>query len=270
MSERMDLSFLDRPDLLEIIFPVVYSSFYISSYLEPFPDDVTVYSVDVDEGVQINCGFWISDRECPSILYFHGNGETAAGHDWIAPFYNQKGVNLFVTDYRGYGTSNGNPTVSNMISDTHALFKGFKELIRQEGFNESTFLMGRSLGSIPAIELAYHHQEEICGLIIESGSANNFRRLWEYLDIKDKDTILGEQSLFLNKTKIRHIHKPTLIIHGEYDEILLVEEGKELYQNSGARNKEILIVPGAGHNDIMIANQQLYFDKIEEFIKAYS
>jgi len=269
MSDQMDLSFMDRPELLEIIFPVVYSSFYLSDYLESFPSNVPTYSIEVEEGIQINCGFWTSSHEHPSILYFHGNGEAAAGHDWIASFYNQRGINLFVTDYRGYGTSKGNPTVSNMISDTHALFKGFREIIRQENFSESLFLMGRSLGSIPAIELAYHYQEEVCGLIIESGSANNFRRLWNYIDIKGKEAILGEQSPFLNKVKIQHVHKPTLIIHGEYDEILPVGEGKELYQSSGSPDKEILIISGAGHNDIMIANQELYFDKIEQFIKAH-
>ena len=130
--------------------------------------------------------------------------------------------------------------------------------------------MGRSLGSIPAIELAYHHQDDISGLIIESGSANNFSRMWSYLDIKDREDVLGNESLFLNKVKIRYINKPTLIIHGEYDEILPVGEGKELYQNSGAKDKEVLIIPGAGHNDIMVTNQKLYFNTIETFIKANS
>jgi len=130
--------------------------------------------------------------------------------------------------------------------------------------------MGRSLGSMPAIELALNYQDEICGLIIESGAANNFRRLWNYLGITENKTILGEESLFLNKVKIRQVHKPTLIIHGEYDQIISVQEGEELYQNSGTRNKEILIIPGADHNDIMVVKQDLYFDTIEQFIKAYS
>ena len=129
--------------------------------------------------------------------------------------------------------------------------------------------MGRSLGSLPAIELAFHYQEEVCGLIVESGSANNLRRLWEYLDDTVKQSILSEGSLFLNKVKIRHIHKPTLIIHGEYDQILPATEGQELYQNSGAEDKKLLIIPGADHNDVMVVAQGLYFGTIEEFIRTY-
>jgi len=269
MSYQMDLSFLDRPEILEVIFPLAYSPFHSFNYPQPFPTDVLGYSIEVESGIKISCGFWVSGKEYPSILYFHGNGETAADHDWIAPLYNQRGINLFVADYRGYGSSGGKPTISNMIGDTHAIFKGFQEIIEQGGFKKSLFLMGRSLGSVSAIELAFNYQDEICGLIIESGSANNFRRLWGHLAVPDKETIFSEKSLFLNMGKIRQVCQPTLIIHGEYDEVISVEDGKELYRSSGTRDKEILIIPEAGHNDIMLVKQSLYFDTIEKFIKAY-
>ncbi len=270
MSYLTDLSSLDQPEVLEVIFPLVYSPFYLPDYLKLFPSDVPNYSIEVEEGIKINCGFWVSGKECPSILHFHGNGETVASHGWVAPFYNQRGINLFVADYRGYGSSNGKPTISNMIGDAHTIFKGFKEVITKEGFKRSLFLMGRSLGSMPAIELAFNYQDEIRGLIIESGAANNLRRLWDYLEITNKKAVLGEESLFLNKVKIRQVRKPTLIIHGEYDQIISVKEGEELYQSSGAQDKRILIIPGADHNNIMIVEQNLYFDTIEKFVKAYS
>ena len=265
----MDLSLLDRPEILEVIFPVVYSPFDLPNYIQFSSADVLSYSIEVEEGIKINCGFWVSGKEDPSILYFHGNGETVATHDWVAPFYNQRGINLFVADYRGYGSSNGKPTISNMIGDAHTIFKGFNEIISKEGFNRSLFLMGRSLGSMPAIELAFNYQDEICGLIIESGAANNFRRLWDYLGITEKEAVLSEESPFLNKVKIRQVHKPTLIIHGEYDQIIPVEEGEELYRNSGAQEKNILVIPGADHNDIMVVKQSLYFDTIQEFVKSH-
>ncbi len=270
MSYQVDLSFLDRPEILEVIFPVVYSPFYRLNYPQFSPAEVPSYSIEVEEGIKISCGFWVSGQEYPSILYFHGNGETVASHDWVAPFYNQRGINLFVADYRGYGSSDGKPTISNMISDAHTIFKGFKDIIEKEDFKRSLFLMGRSLGSMPAIELAFNYQDEICGLIIESGAANNFRRLWSYLGITEKEAILSEERLFLNRVKIRQVRQPTLIIHGEYDQLISVKEGEELYQSSGAQDKRILIIPGADHNDVMIVKQNLYFDTIEEFVKAYS
>jgi len=263
----MDLSSFNRPEILEVIFPIAYSPFGLPDFLTVSPHDVPTYAIEVEEGVSIRCGFWVAGKGCPSILYFHGNGETVASHDFIAPLYVQKGINLFVADYRGYGSSDGKPTISNMIADTHPIFRGFKEVIREEGFDNSIFLMGRSLGSIPAIELGFNYQNEIRGLIVESGSANNFRRLRDYAGVAEGTTI-DEESPFLNKVKVRQITKPTLIIHGEYDQIMPVSEGKELYENSGAEDKRILIIPGAGHNDLMLMGQRSYFDTVEDFVKT--
>jgi len=265
----MDLSFLDRPEILEVIFPVAYSPFGLPEFLQGPTRDVPIYAIEVEDGVRIRCGFWVAGKRCPSILYFHGNGETVASHEWIAPFYIQKGINLFVADYRGYGSSDGKPTISNMVADTHPIFKGFKEVIKKEGFRDSIFVMGRSLGSVPAIEVAFNYQDEIRGLIVESGSANNSRRLRDYAGTTERIT-LDEESPFLNKVKVRQITKPTLIIHGEYDQIMPVSEGKELYRSSGAENKRILIIPGAGHNDLMVMSQVTYFDTVGDFVNTHS
>jgi len=265
----VDLSFLDRPEILGTIFPLAYSNFDLPEFMRGSPRDVATYAIEVEDGVRVVCGFWVAGKKCPSILYFHGNGETVAGHDWIAPFYMQKGINLFVVDYRGYGSSEGKPTISNMIADTHPIFNGFREIIGREGFRGSIFVMGRSLGSTPAIETALNYQDRIQGLIVESGSANNFRRLWEYMGTSGVEVSPGEENPLLNKVKIRQITKPTLIIHSEYDQIIPVSEGKELYQNSGAKDRRILIIPGAGHNDIMMMAEDTYFNTIEEFVKTY-
>ncbi len=97
---------------------------------------------------------------------------------------------------------------------------------------------------------------------------NNLRRLWGYFPANQKQAIVGEDSLFLNKVKIRSIRIPTLIIHGEQDQILPVSEGHELYQNSGAKDRRLLVIPGADHNDIMVVNEKLYFGTIDDFVKG--
>ncbi len=265
----MDLSFLDQPDILETVFPVVYSPLFSFNCLDPSFMTVPTYPVEVEAGIKINCANWVAGKEHPSILFFHGNGEMAVDYDWIAPFYNRRGINLFVADYRGYGSSDGKPTISNMLGDAQAIYLSFKEMMRQEGFNRSLFVMGRSLGSMPAIELAFSYQDEIKGLIIESGSANNFRRLWHFLRAEERELISGE-SLFLNKVKVRQVYKPTLIIHGQFDQAVSDEEIEELYRNSGAQDKKTLVIPGADHNDIMICDPDLYFGTIEKFVKDNS
>ncbi|MFC2036022.1 alpha/beta hydrolase [Chloroflexota bacterium] len=269
MSHEMNLSFLEIPEILEAVFPLVYSPFSQGGYLQSNPAGAKIQPVQVDKGINIYCGFWVQSQYSPSILYFHGNGETVASHEWIAPLYNRLGINLFVAEYRGYGASGGQPTVKNMLNDAHVILTSFQEVIKSEGFKGSIFLMGRSLGSLPAVELAFHRQDEINGLIIESGWASNLRRLWNFLGDTEKRLFLAEDSVFLNKVKMRQISKPTLIIHGESDQLVPATEGYELYQNSGAKDKELLIIPAADHNDIMIVDQNLYFNTIDKFVRTY-
>jgi len=266
MLQPMDLSYLDRPEVLEVLFPLAYSPLFLPAPSPPV--NAPTYPIETEEGIIINCNFWIAGKENPTILYFHGNGETVADHEWIAPYYNRRGINLFVADYRGYGSSDGKPTISNMLRDAQAVFQGFREIIKGEGFKESLFVMGRSLGSLPAVELAYNQQDGIKGLIVESGTANNFRRLWSSVGISEDVPVLNEDSLFLNKVKIRYVKKPVLIIHGETDELIPVGNGEELYQNAGTKEKRILIITGAGHNDVMMVDPELYFGSIEEFVTA--
>jgi uncharacterized protein len=227
MSQPDDLSFLDKPEILEIIFPIAYSHFDMES---PRTESLSAatHFIEVEKGIKIGCKYFRVHKEYPSILYFHGNGETIFDQDWVASLYNKIGINLFMTDYRGYGVSDGKPTFSNLLSDSHKIYKSFKKIVDQEGYCPDIFVMGRSLGSIPAVEIAFQFQNGIKGLIIESGSSRNFPFLLSFLTSGELHNLGGIP--FLNKDKIRSVSIPTLIIHGELDEIIPVQEGKELFQ----------------------------------------
>lgn len=268
MSHETDISFLDKPEILEVIFPVAYSPFLFGPPSRGNIPGANTYFVEVDDAIRVACGMWVLGKEHPTILYFHGNGEEAGDYELIARFFNQIGVNLFIADYRGYGLSNGKPTISNMVKDSHKVFRELKKILAGEGYSSSIFLMGRSLGSIPAMEIAYHYQDELKGLIIESGAANNLKRLWGYLADPEKEKLLT--GTFLNKEKIRSVTIPTCIIHGEYDHILPVHEGLELYENSGSVDKDVLIITAADHNDLMMRGQKQYFGTIRGFVAKYA
>jgi fermentation-respiration switch protein FrsA (DUF1100 family) len=253
---QADYSALDRPEILAFVF-------YPRKDFTRTPSNASDYFIPVDEGVSISCRFYVYDRSSPSILYFHGNGEVVSDHDYIAPMYNQLGINLFVADYRGYGASQGRPTLSNTVSDAPVIFKAFVDILHRENYIRDIFVMGRSLGSISAIEIAYCYQEEMRGLIIESGFAALINLLSHLgfpaapLGIKDPE--------FPNLARIRTITAPALIIHGEYDQIIPVTEGEALFHNSAARDKRLLVIPGANHNDIIWIGRESYFQAIKEF-----
>ena len=170
MSHKdVDLSFLDRPEILKIAFHPRKSS------IKPSRPNAKNYFIEVEKGIKIGCRFYSKRLDFPSLLIFHGDGATVDDYDLFAPFFNEIGINPFVVDYRGYGFSDGIPTMTNMIQDSHKIFKGFSEIVQEHGSRRSLFVMGRSLGSIPAIEVVYRHQNDVQGLIIESAPASNLR-----------------------------------------------------------------------------------------------
>ncbi len=221
--------------------------------------------VEVDDGVSICCRFYPVRIDGPNILYFHGNGETAPDYDYVAPLYSERGLNLFVADYRGYGMSGGSPACTSMIKDAHPVFDDLGVFLQNGGFTGGLFVMGRSLGSAPAIELARHYQPRLKGLIVESGFASAGKQLArlgvEHL-FRDEKEHVG----FGNDLKIKEVRIPTLIIHGERDEIIPAAEGRTLYELSGATEKYSLFIPGAGHNDILVLGMQAYMEAVETFI----
>lgn len=252
--------FLDRPEILQFIF---YPRKDFTH--KPSVPDATNHFIPVEEGISIGCRLYSCNPNSPNILFFHGNGEIVSDYDHIAPIYNQKGINLFVADYRGYGLSGGSPTFTSMISDAHKIFKGFCEILKESHYTGSLFVMGRSLGSASAIELAYHYQQQIKGLIIESGFANAIE-LFEHLGFPAKSLGFTEESRFSNLIKVRSISIPTLIIHAEYDSLIPLKQAKSLFDNIPTKEKHLVIIPGADHNNIMALGMEQYFKAIEEFI----
>lgn len=261
-DQDIDLSFLDRPEIQGIVFYPRKSS------VKRLATNAKDRFIEVEKGIKIGCRYHTVGKDCPSLLYFHGNATVVDDMDLFAPLYNDIGVNLFVASYRGYGLSDGTPTVTNMIRDSHQILEGFKRIVEEYGFRKSYFLMGRSLGSFSAIELAYKHQDDIQGLIVESGPANNLKQYVTSI-IPPDHPIWRDDSKFLNKTKLRSVFKPTLIIHSEQDSLIPLDEGRELYKNSAAENKRLVIIPDADHNDVFIVGKEQYYKTIREFVEEY-
>lgn len=59
---------------------------------------------------------------------------------------------------------------------------------------------------------------------------------------------------------------PVLIIHGEEDDMVPVEMAYELYEAAGGE-KELLIVPGAGHAQSVDKDPEVYYDTVFEFLE---
>jgi fermentation-respiration switch protein FrsA (DUF1100 family) len=230
----------------------------------PVPAGASDHRIEAAPGVELSARFYAKDASLPTILYFHGNGEVVGDHDQLAPFYHQAGANLFVADFRGYGKSSGRPDFASLVSDAHPVSAGFHAILDAQGYSPRRFVMGRSLGSHPALEIAANAASGFEGLIIESGAAV-LRRLIGFLGASATPEEADELSA-AHEAKIRSIALPALIIHGEQDELVPLATALALAELLEAAPNELLIIPGAGHNDIVYVGLEAYFDAIARFV----
>lgn len=261
--QKTDISILDRPEILSILF---------HPRPEPAggaPEGAEDIDVQAPGGTKLGCRFYTTLADLPHILFFHGNGEIAADYDALGPVYKEYGINFLVADYRGYGRSTGSPTVSAMLSDSHLILVAVIDWMKQNSRTGPLWLMGRSLGSAPALELAASRPSDICGLIIESGFAGTVSLL-RHLGINPESLGIKEASVFSNADRIAVYNGPTLIIHAQNDHIIPKDHAETLYQSSPSAAREMEVVAGADHNNIMIVAGHGYFRRIRDFITRHS
>jgi hypothetical protein len=257
------MNLLDNPLILSMVFyprtaaPGRHNPPHINDGIIPVAGDVVL-------GYRL----YIHQPDSPLILYFHGNAEVASDYDDIATLYHRIGASLLVVDYRGYGWSTGSPLVSALLSDTEAIHQALPDILKNGGLsNPPLYIMGRSLGSISAIQIAHQHPDSFKGIILESGISQVVHVLlrWGF-----PANLLQGLDPVGNFRKIAEINLPLLVIHGELDQIVPVSHGQELYDLSPTQHKQILRVFNAGHNDLLYRNAEAYFAAIADFLTAHS
>nr|MBF0222449.1 alpha/beta hydrolase [Desulfobulbaceae bacterium] len=171
---------------------------------------------------------------------------------------------FLAVDYRGYGNSGGTPSASSMMLDARAIFQYVQQWLTSENRSGALFVMGRSLGSASALEIAYSFEKEISGLILESAFAQTLPLLLA-LDVDIQKLGISEMDGFKNVQKIELITKPVFILHAQRDTLLPLVNAEILHSKCAARSKELSIVPGADHNTIINVAGDLYFAVLKQF-----
>lgn len=181
-----------------------------------------------------------------AILFFYGSGEVACEYAKLSLKFHKIGGDFFIPNYRGYGYSTGNPSLRSVLLDATHICHEVKKLT-----SLPLVVMGRSLGSAAAIYLAAN-VEGIAACILESGYHDS-RLLLSRQGIVDVSLQSGDE-IFDNGENIRNVYCSTLIIHGAEDTLITPDEAEKNYSSLPGGDKEIIVLPGFGHNDILLAD----------------
>lgn len=203
-------------------------------------------------------------RHTPVILFFHGNaGNIAHRAPLLETFVAGTGVRTLLFDYSGYGGNRGTPSEAEVYEDGLAAWDHLAAAGVPAG---RIVLYGESLGAAVAIEVA--RRRGCAGLIAQStfSSVASFaRRLYPWLPLT---SVLARRA-FPSADRLREIDAPLLVVHGDRDEIIPLAEGRELHR-AAPEGTELLIVPGAGHNDFFVVAGPEYLRAVGDRARVWT
>jgi len=240
------------------------------------PDQLGLKYEDVyfpaKDGVRLHAWFLPAQgRAQGTILFLHGNAENISTHIMSVRWLPAQGFNVFLLDYRGYGASEGEPTVEGVQEDVDA---AMRTLLSRPDVNPARIVVfGQSLGGAIAVYNVAHspYRSHIRGLAVESAFASyreivreKLAAFWLTWPLQYPLSFLVSDRYSPAKAVADISPIPLLIMHGDHDPIVPVEDGKRLFELA-REPKQLWIVPGGGH--IQAFQHQSYRDRFVAWLK---
>jgi fermentation-respiration switch protein FrsA (DUF1100 family) len=204
--------------------------------------EMTSIAFDAADGVRLVAWYGAARTGRPTVLYLHGNaGNIGMRGSKVRPFLNAE-YGVMLLSWRGYGGSAGTPNEVGLYADGRA---ALDELARRGVASDHVVLYGESLGSGIAVQLAT--ERKIAALVLEAPFASATEVAAGAYPIVPVRWLLWDR--FDSIAKIATVTAPILVMHGERDEVIPVDQGKRLFERAAAP-KRIALFPRGRHNDL--------------------
>lgn len=211
------------------------------------------------DGVRLH-GWYVAAKEAKGyLLYAHGNaGNLSDRADVVRLLNRDLGLSVFIFDYRGYGRSEGRPSINGITEDGKAAMAWLRNRAGVES-SEITVL-GSSLGGLVAVSLAV--EEGAQSLILEGAfpslkqvARHRFPWLPAGLVLRQDIDAGGLVGQFRGRL---------FQSHAGSDTIIPLALGRSLFEAAG-EPKEFMTFEGLDHNDPRPAE---YYRRLAGFLHS--
>lgn len=215
-----------------------------------------VLDLVASDGVPVEAALFPAPSNAKTIVYLHGNGETAAGSLDLARAIRARGLGVALVEYRGYGhRRDTSPDEEGLYRDATAVLD---ELAHRGVQRDAILLWGTSLGTGLATELATRGRAS--ALILTSPYTSIPALAQRILPFLPMSLLIGDH--FDNLAKAPSLSLPTLVIHGTADALIPFAIGSELAATIPGAH--LLPIPEGGHNDLLCRARTAILDAVVE------
>lgn len=201
--------------------------------------DVVERRIDVD-GATLSALHLRLPAPAGVVFFLHGNAGNLATWFTGASFYRRVNYDLVMVDYRGYGKSSGRiESEAQLRADVRAAW----DAIAPEYEGKRRVIYGRSLGTGLAAMLSADVAPDLTVLVSPYCRMTDLARL-HYPWVPP--ALLRYPLATCDA--IARVATPVLLVHGERDEVVPVEQSERLLAR--APHAELLRIPEAGHGDV--------------------
>ncbi len=210
------------------------------------------------DGTRLHAWYCPCEQPRAMILLAHGNaGNLATRVEWLTALQSQAQASVLIFDYRGYGKSEGKPSVEGALQDARAARAKLAELASID--DSQMLLMGESLGGAIVSQLAAESAPR--GLILQS----TFSSLRDVADVHYPQlSWLVARNRLNSATQLAQVHVPLFQSHGVEDRTIPYGLGKKLFEAAN-EPKTLFSIAAADHNDWQSSS---YLRKLNAFIDS--
>lgn len=208
------------------------------------------------DGLELTAGYLPANEGMPTLLFFHGNGADWHSSTVVTARLAAFGYGIMAAEYRGYSGNLGTPSEAGLYDDARG---AWRFLLEEQGLAASDIvLIGNSIGSGVATQLATEVDSRALVLISPFDSLlETAARKVSWLPVR-----LLLRDRYANDEKLPEIEEPVLILHGEGDTLIVLEQAQDL---ASVRTDAILeTYPGWGHD--LVAHDAVQ-DRIATFLE---
>ncbi|HEU4538830.1 MAG TPA: alpha/beta hydrolase [Polyangiaceae bacterium] len=208
------------------------------------PVDFVRHTLAAADGVAVHALELPAPPGGRTVVHFHNNRETAEAPAGLARSLHALGLGVVLVEYRGYGASRGfEPSEAGLYLDAEAALG----MLAARGVGpERVVLWGTSLGTGVAAEMARRGRGS--GLVLVTPYTSIPDLVTGVAPFVPARTLLADH--FDTLSKADAIRMPTLVIHGDADEIVPYAMGERVAGAiAGAR---LVRVDGGRHGDLFL------------------